>query len=123
MTIGQVLNSDAGLTLVGGALGTFWTFFKSRDWYRQSRSRRYGRALQAVETAVDETYRGYVRDIKRSRSDGKLTDDEVRRARRRTRERALMIGRREGINLLRELGDDTMEYWISKSVSRQKPRR
>lgn len=120
MTLGQIVNSDAGLTLVGGALGMLWTFFKSRDWYRQSRARRYGRALQAVESAVDETYRGYVRDIKRSRNDGKLTDDEIRRARRRARERATAIARRQGVNLLHEIGEDYLEYWISKTVGRQK---
>ena len=43
MSISQILASDTALTLVGGLLGTVWTFFRSKDWYRRAKKQRYFR--------------------------------------------------------------------------------
>lgn len=122
MNLTHILHSEAGLTLVGALFTAVWTFFRSRSWFQQAKRSRYRRALQAVEAAVEETYRGYVRDIKHAREDGRLTDVEIRRARNRARERAISLARRDGADLFTELGEDFIDYWITRSVNKLKRR-
>ncbi len=116
----MLLNSDAGLTLVGGLLGCVWTFFKSTEWFEQRRLERMSNALQSLEVAVEETYRHYVASIKEAREDGRLTPGERQRARKMARSRAVDISRRKGVDLLRVLGEDHMDLWIAKMVRRLK---
>lgn len=120
MSISSLIDSEAGITLVGSALGAIWTFFRSRDWYAKLRRRRFSNAVQALEAGVDKTYREYVRTIKESREDGKLTREENRDARRRARRSALEYGATTGVDVLRELGDTYMDLWISKLVRKAK---
>lgn len=51
MTFGNVLNSEAGLTLVTTLLGGIWTLFRSSEWYRRAQERRYNKALAASRPA------------------------------------------------------------------------
>ncbi len=120
MSIADIVHSESGLTLVGAALGALWTFFKSRDWYQGVRQQRYCRAVQALEAGVEQTYRTYVRAIKDSREDGKLTEAEMRDARSLARQTALEYGRTEGIDVLAELGDAYLDLWTAKLVKRMK---
>ncbi len=120
MSVLQLLGSEPGITILGTVLGGVWTLFKSSEWYGRMRRRRFRRALQALETAVEETYRAYVSNIKAGREDGRLTDDEKRRARSLARERALRIARNDGVNLLRELGEDYLDAWTAKLVRKWK---
>ena len=122
MSISQILASDTALTMVGGLLGTAWTFFRSKDWYRRSRKRRYFRAIRALEAAVERTYRTYVRSIKRSRADGKLTEEEAAKARQMARRAALDFGRTEGVDVLREIGEDYLDLWLSRVLGRARKR-
>lgn len=116
MSIANVLGSEAGLTLIAAVLGSIWTAFQSSAWRQQARGRRYARALAALEAGVERTYRTYVRAIKESRGDGKLTASEMEEARRRARESALEFGRTEGIDVVRELGPQFVDLLISKLV-------
>lgn len=102
----ELLHSEAGLTLVGSVLGTVWTFFRSRDWYERVRRRRFGRAVTAVEAGVELAYRTYIREIKKGRADGKLTEKEMERAREKARRVAIKYGRTTGVDVARELGDE-----------------
>jgi len=120
MNLMDVLNSEAGLTVVGGVLGAVWTFVQSSKWYRRLRRRRFHRAVEALEAAVDLTYRTYVREIKAAREDGKLTDAEIAEARRRAREAAVEFGRTHGVDVLRALGANYIDLWIGKIVKRLK---
>lgn len=120
MNLTALITSEAGLTLVGTLLGGIWTFFRSRDWYRDAQREKYVKALRALEAGVELTYRTYVRAIKRGRRDGTLTDDEVRRAREEARRAALRFGRTAGIDVVRELGEPFIDLWITKLVQRAK---
>ena len=122
MQVGDVLSSDPGLTLLGTALGGLWTLFKSSEWFGRLRRRRFGKALRALEAGVELTYRTYVREIKKARADGRLTEEEKRRARRLARETAVEFGRAHGVNVLRELGEDYLDLWVAKLVRRWKGR-
>lgn len=120
MNLMHVLSSEAGLALVGGVLGTVWTFFRSTKLYRRLRRRRFHKAVEALEAGVDLTYRTYVRAIKEAREDGKLTDAEIAEARRRAREAAVEYGRTQGVDVLRALGANYIDLWIGKIVKRLK---
>ena len=120
MTLGHVLNSEVGLTLVTAILGAVWTAFRSSDWYRRVCERRYATALHALEAGVELTYRTYVQAIKGSRADGKLTDDEMRQARQQARDAAIEFGRTQGIDVVRELGGEYIDLLIAKLVKKLK---
>lgn len=120
MVLVDMLFSETGLTVVAGLLGGVWTWFKTSEWGRVLRQDRYREALQALEAAVDVTYREYVAAIKAARVDGKLTAEERREARSRARLKAIQIARERGIDLLQTLGRDQIEVWIAKLVKRLK---
>ena len=120
MSLASILQSEAGLALVGSILGGVWTFFKSCDWYVRIRRRRYSQALRALEAGVEQTYQTYVRAIKESSADGRLSEDERRQARQLARETAIAFGRTEGVDVLRELGEAYLDLWITKLVNRLK---
>jgi DNA-binding transcriptional ArsR family regulator len=120
MNLLHVLSSETGLTVVGGVLGAAWTFFRSTELYRRLQKDRFCKAVEALEAAVDLTYRTYVREIKAAREDGKLTDAEIAEARRRAREAAVEFGRTQGVDVLRELGANYIDLWIGKIVNRLK---
>lgn len=120
MSVVENLGSGLGLTLVTAILGSVWTAFRSSEFYNRARNQRYGEALQALEAGVELTYRTYVRSIKEAREDGKLTQEEMRLARRRAREAAIEFGRTRGIDILRELGADYIDLIIAKQVKNLK---
>lgn len=118
MNLTEILNSDPALALAGTIIGGLWSIFKARALRRDNRQQRYDRAIHALEAGVDDVYRTYVRELKRAREDGRLTSAEAARARRLARERAIEYGRHEGIDVLREIGSDYLDLWISKILRR-----
>jgi len=116
----NILHTEAGLTVLGTVLGGLWAFFKSTNWYARLRRRRYYRAVQALEAGVEHTYRTYVRAIKEASADGRLSEEERRRARAMARDAAVAFGRSEGVDVLRELGEAYIDLWLSRLVQRMK---
>lgn len=121
MTISDVIHSDHGLMLLGTLLGGLWSLFKSTELYARIRRRRCERALLALEAGVMNTYETYVREIKASREDGKLTSEERREARRRAKNYALDLARSEGLDIARELGHTYLDTWVERLVRKLKP--
>lgn len=120
MSISEIAHSEPVLTLLGTVLGGLWAFFKTSDWFGRLRRRRYYRAIDALEAGVEAAYREYVRAIKEGRADGKLTEDEKRRARRIALDKAIGIARRDGIDLIRTLGEEYLDLWLDRLVTRRK---
>ena len=121
MQLKEFLGSEPGLTMLGCALGAIWTFFRGQSWYQRARGRRYQKALTALEAGVEQTYDVYVRAIKEAREDGTLTDDERRRARRLARDAAEEFGETQGVDVVRELGEDYLDLWMTRIVNKLKP--
>ncbi len=113
---------DTTLTLIAGALGAAWAFFKGSEWFERLRRRRCAKALHVLEAAVDETYRTCVEAIKAARADGRLTPSERRRARELARQRAVALGRDQGLDILAELGREYLDLWIARIVKKLKRR-
>lgn len=116
MSLSDIQNPETVLTLAATALGAVWTFFKSSDWFERIKRRKLDRALEILETAVEETYRTYVEAITLARADGKLTSEERRKARELARNRAIAIGRAQGVDVLAAVGREQIDLWIAKLV-------
>jgi hypothetical protein len=119
-TLTNTLITEPGLTFLAVVFGAAWTFFKSSDWHQRIRERRFADAVTALEAGVERTYQVYVRAIKESSEDGKLTPEERRRARELAREAAIAFGRTQGINVIREIGHDYVDLWIARIVRKLK---
>jgi len=120
VTLNDAIHSDQGLMLLGTVLGGLWSLFKSTELYARIRRRRCERALLALEAGVMNTYETYVREIKTSREDGKLTAEERREARRRAKNYAIDLARTEGLDIARELGHTYLDAWIERLVRKLK---
>ena len=110
------IQSENGIAIVGAVIGAVWTLFKGSDWYQQRLARKWNRAILVLEAAVEQTYETYVREIKAASEDGVLTSGERAEARRRATNTAIAIGRSQGIDIVRILGDTYLPLWISKVV-------
>ena len=119
MNILAILTSDAALALTASIVGGVWALVKTTSWFERLRRRRLERALFALEAAVEQVYREYVAALKEA-NNGALTPEEQRQARQYARDRALEIARAQGIDLLRELGADYLDLWISRLVKKLK---
>ncbi len=122
MNLETFLSSEAGLALVGSFFGGVWVLFKSSDWYQRRLRHRYQRALLALEAGVQQAYDSYVRAIKEARKDGKLTDDERKRARDIAREAAITFGRGQGVDVVRQLGQEFVDTLTNRMVRKLKRR-
>ena len=116
----NTLMSEPALTTLGALAGGLWTFFKASDWYQRVQDNRLSGALSALEAGVQQTYDVYVRAIKDASADGKLSNEERRKARELARDAAVAFGRSRGIDVVGTIGRDYMDMWISKLVNQQK---
>ncbi len=114
MNLTQLLQSDPALAIAGSILGAAWSVLKSQTFLRHRKRSRFDRAIVALEAGIDEVYRTYVREIKRARADGKLTSAEAAHARRLARDRAIRLGRNDGVDVIKEIGADYLDLWIGK---------
>lgn len=120
MSVSTVLQSDTVLSLAAALVGTVWAVVKSSDWFARIQSRRYGRAVEALEDGVEYAFQTYVDAVKGASADGKLTADEARRARTTARDAAIAFGRSRGVDVVRELGHEYLDLWIERIVAQTK---
>jgi hypothetical protein len=116
----ESLVTEQNITLLGALFGTAWTLFKGSEWFQRARARRLEQAVTALEAGIEQTYQVYVRAIKESNADGRLSTEERRRAREMARAAAVAFGRTQGIDVLREIGADYVDLWISRLVNQRK---
>lgn len=116
----QTMGMDMGMTVVGAVVGGLWACFKSSAQYQRWQQRRFRRALLALESGVERTYQAYVKAIKAGRADGRLTEDEKARARSMARARAVALAKSEGIDLIRTIGGDYVDVWITRLIGKRK---
>jgi len=116
----QMIGIDTGMTLVGTVIGGLWAGFKTSEQYQRLQQRRYRKALLALESGVERTYQNYVKAIKAGRADGRLSEDEKKRARAMARAQAIATAKETGLDLLKVIGKDFVDVWISRIVTRRK---
>jgi hypothetical protein len=117
-----MFESELGLTIVAAIAGAVWTAFKGLDLFDRRRHARETKALMAVESGVEHAFKSYVKAIKAARADGKLTDAERKHARALATDTALRVGRAQGVNVARTLGQAFLPLWVSRMVRELKRR-
>ncbi|MFC1735129.1 hypothetical protein ACFL1X_03365 [Candidatus Hydrogenedentota bacterium] len=116
----EIIGWENIVATVGAIVAMAWTALKGQVFFERVRSQRYWKAVKCLESGVVFTYENYVREIKAASSDGKLTVDERRRARKTAIEKAKEYGWDHGIDVLRELGRDYVPVLVERIVGRLK---
>lgn len=88
-------------------------------WLKWQGSRKE-QALLCLAAGVRETYEHYVRHIKQSREDGKLSDDEREEAVRQAIAHAKRYALTEGFDLLKVMAKELLPVWVDALVRRFK---
>lgn len=104
-------------TMVAGIIAMVFGFIKKQQWTQKWK---LGVALNAFEAGVMDSYETYVRAIKISREDGKLTDEERKEARKRAIDVAVALARSEGLDLVKFYGKEYIPVIIEKFVMKNK---
>jgi len=72
------------IPILASALGGLWALFKGTRWYKDLidwlRRRRDDAISQVITTAIDDTYRDWVREAKHASENGKLTEEQKEQA-------------------------------------------
>lgn len=77
-------------------------------------------ALDCVEAGVEETYEEYVRALKDSAADGKLTDDERATARSTAIAKAVAYAETKGLDLVKTYGSALLRVFLERIIRSNK---
>ena len=111
--------TPVAITLVGG----LWAIFKAKVLKKAKKEEAYNKVLDCIESAVQQTYEGYVRDIKASRADGKLTSEERDVAKDAAVRVAKEQARHLGLEAERIVGEDLLPMLVERMVAKLKARK
>ncbi len=106
------------LVAVPYLLGRLFAWWK--DQCRLKRDERRLHALEALEAGVAAAWETYGRKWKAASADGKLADSERAELRTFARETAVEVGREEGLDALKALGEGLVDSVIAKIVRGRK---
>ncbi len=104
-------------------LGLTWIIMKAVELYRAGKESKYKILLTIIETAVQETYNTYTREIKKAREDGKLTPEERQKAFDLALQKAIELARKQKLEILKLLPREILRYYILRALQRLKMRR
>lgn len=107
---------EAVISVVAVLVGALWSAGKSSELYAKIKDKKWLVALQAVEAGVEHSYRTYVSEKKKAAEDGKLTEEEVTIARRVAVNAAKTFALTQGVDVLKILGEEYLEYWVTQAV-------
>lgn len=113
----ELLTKDGVAELVLGGVALLFSLLVKLEWVRKHNLEM---ALASLEAGVSETYEEYVKVVKESRRDGKLTEDEKRTARVMAVEKAKSILATQGLNLFKYYGPRVAEALVSRISQRSK---
>lgn len=105
------------IAAVVALVGALWSAGKSTELYDRIKDKKWIVALQAIEAGVEHTYRTYVSEKKKAKEDGKLTEDEVKLARKIAINSAKTFALTQGVDVLKTLGEEYVEYWLTLAVN------
>jgi len=108
------------LTMIGSVVASLWGYVQASGIYQAGKKKKIYKVIQALESGVEKTYQDFVQDIKRSREDGKLTANEINKARGFALKSAENFARADGINAAQLVGRGYLEVLLSQVVSKAK---
>lgn len=114
---------QVGLYVLMCVFGVAWGIMRVIEIYQKVKDSRYKTLINIIETAVQETYDTYTREIKKAREDGKLTAEERKRAFEIALQRAVEIGKKQKIEILRLLPREVVRYYILRALQKLKMQR
>lgn len=114
---------QVGLYVLMCVFGVAWGIMRVIEIYQKVKDSRYKTLINIIETAVQETYDTYTREIKKAREDGKLTGEERKRAFEIALQRAVEIGKKQKIEILRLLPREVVRYYILRALQKLKMQR
>lgn len=116
----DVLASDVAMNALLGLLGLLLSALLAWLAKRGVDVSKARRIVEFVEMGVRETYVSFVRERKRINPSGKLTEDERRQAMDAAVAAAKDYARREGFDLVKQVGKDYLPVLIDAVVRRMK---
>lgn len=118
----DLITSETFFTVVVALAGAALAWFKRTEVYAALQERKEARAWEALEAGVLKTWEVYVKAIRQSRADGKLTEEEKRQARAQAKRYAISYGTSVGVDVVKELGEHYMDAAIKRIVDEMKER-
>jgi hypothetical protein len=97
-----------------------WSLPKIHHWRESIKDGMWFDLVHFAKEATTITYNEYVQEIKARKSDGKLTQDERRVARKKAKEKLTDILTAEAPGILKKYGDWAMELAIETAVAELK---
>ena len=109
------------LELIATIVAIVYSFVKASDWYKEHvvGSKRE-KAIDAIIAGVNKTYEEYTKEIKAANNDGKLTKEERAEARRLAKEAAIEFGKKNGVDIVRNIGEDFIDSYLENAVREMK---
>ena len=113
----ELLENEGVVNLILGGIALIIGAVAKMEW-----SKRHDLDLvwAALQTGVNETYRGYVKALKAGREDGKLEDFEKEAARKRAVDIAKDILADQGVRLCKYYGPRIAQAIVSRMADRSK---
>lgn len=115
---GSELFMSLALVFVPWGLARVFAWWK--EHCRRLQDERYAKAVEAFEIGVHEAWEKFGRQWKHAHADGKFTDEERAQLRDYARSVAVELGRREGLDVLRIVGERAAACLIRRIVERRK---
>ncbi len=109
--------------LLFAVFGLAWMIMKTVELYKAGKESKYKIILTIIESAVQDTYDTYTREIKKAREDGKLTPEERQKAFELALQKTVEIARKQKIEILKLLPKEILRYYILRALQRLKMRK
>lgn len=109
--------------LLFAVFGLAWMIMKTVELYKAGKESKYKILLTIIESAVQDTYDTYTREIKKAREDGKLTPEERQKAFELALQKTVEIARKQKIEILKLLPKEILRYYILRALQRLKMRK
>ena len=107
------------LAAISGLLDLGWRFLRSK-WAWLDKTLEQTRLDEIAEAAATDTYEAFVRDLKRSADDGKLTPGEKKEAMSRAVQTFRDLAQDDAISEAKSLATPVIKSLVERAVSRLK---
>ena len=112
----DLLTNDLLIKMVGIVAMLIVSAVQATTWYQRICIGRKKKAVDAVLAGVQHTYDVYTKSIKEGRQDGTLTAEEKAKARQLAKEAAIEFGRTQGVDVIKSIGEEFIDFYIARSV-------
>jgi hypothetical protein len=99
-------------------IGKAFAWWKARENVKTDTA--YSTAVEALEVGVNDAWERWGRALKAAHADGKFTDIEREDLRTKAKDIGIEVGREQGVDLLKVLGERSIALLIRKIVAARK---